>query len=123
MIMKKDIGLAFLRISASALMLTHGVPKFLKLIAGNFQFGDPIGIGVHASLILAVIGEFVCPLLILIGFKTRWASVPPAMVMFVAAVFAHADDPFAKKEKALLFLVIFIAIIFLGPGKYSIDRK
>jgi len=121
--MKKDVGLAFFRITTSALLLTHGVPKFLKLISGNFEFGDPIGIGPHASLIIAAIGEFLCPLLVIIGFKTRWAAVLPAMVMFVAAFFAHADDPFGRKEKALLFLVMFVAIILLGPGKYSIDRK
>ena len=121
--MKKDVGLAFLRISASALLLTHGVPKFLKLLSGSFEFGDPIGIGTHASLILATLGEFVCPILILIGYKTRWAAVLPAIVMLVAIFFAHASDPFGRKEKAILFLVMFIAIILLGPGKYSLDRN
>jgi putative oxidoreductase len=43
--------------------------------------------------------------------------------MFVAAFIVHLSDPFARKEKAILFLIGFIAIMMMGPGKYSIDRK
>lgn len=119
----KDIGLAVLRILPSAMLLTHGVPKLQKLISGNFEFGDPIGIGVAPSLFLAVIGEFVCPVLLLIGFKTRWVAIPPAITMAVAAFIAHGDDPFANKEKALLYLVFFVGIALLGPGRFSVDKK
>ena len=118
-----NIGLALLRIVPSILLLTHGIPKFQKLISGNFEFGDPIGIGATPSLFLAVIGEFVCPILIIIGFKTRWMAVPPAITMLVAGFIVLAADPFGKKEKAFLFLTFFIAIIILGPGKFSIDKK
>jgi len=121
--LKNDIGLALLRILPSAFLLTHGIPKFQKMIGGNFEFGDPIGIGAAPTLFLAVIAEFVCPILIILGFKTRWAAILPAITMLVAGFIVHAADPFGKKEKALLFLVIFVAIILLGPGKYSIDRK
>lgn len=119
----KNFGLAVLRILPSIMMLTHGIPKLQKLIRGDFEFGDPIDIGAAPSLFLAVIGEVICPILLIFGFKTRWAAVPSAMTMLVAVVFVHSDDPFGTKEKALLYLVIFVVIIFLGPGKYSIDRK
>ncbi len=119
----KDIGLALLRVLPSIMMLTHGLPKFQKLVSGNFEFGDPIGIGAAPSLFLAIIGEMICPILLIVGFKTRWAAIPSAITMLVASIFVHGDDPFGTKEKALLYLVIFVAIIFLGPGKYSIDRK
>lgn len=119
----KDIGLAFFRIATSAMMLTHGYGKFQRMISGNFEFGDPIGIGEAPSLFLAVIGEFICPLLIIVGFKTRFAAIPTAITMAVAAFIAHAADPFGDKEMALLYLVAFITIALLGPGKYSIDKK
>jgi len=64
----KDIGLAVLRVGASTLMLTHGYGKLLKLINGE-DFANPIGIGATPSLFLTVIGEFVCPILIIIGLK------------------------------------------------------
>lgn len=121
--LRNDIGLALLRISTSAFLLTHGFSKFQKLLKGDFEFADPLGIGAAPSLFLIVIAEFLCPILIIIGFKTRWAAVPPALAMAVVAFIHHAADPFGDKEKALLFMVIFLSIIFLGPGRYSIDRR
>lgn len=121
--LRNDIGLALLRIAPSAMILSHGIPKFQKLISGNFEFGDPIGIGAAPSLFLTVIGEFLCPILIIIGFKTRWAAIPSAITMLVAGFIVHGADPFATKEKAMMYAVFFIAIALLGPGKYSIDRK
>ncbi|AWX46236.1 hypothetical protein HME9304_03268 [Flagellimonas maritima] len=117
------LGLALLRIAPSAFMLTHGLPKFQKLISGNTEFPDPLGIGKTPSLFLTVIGEFICPILIIVGFKTRWASIPSAITMLVAALVVHGADPFEKKELALLYAIVFIVIFLLGPGKYSIDRK
>ena len=43
--------------------------------------------------------------------------------MFVAAFIVHFDDPFKNKELAILYLVGFLIIFLMGPGKYSIDRK
>ena len=119
----KDIGLAFFRIAISAMMLTHGLTKFQKLISGNFEFGNPLGIGATPSLFLAVIGEFICPMLIIIGFKTRLSAIPSAITMAVAVFITHGADDFGTKEKALLFLVSFITIILVGPGKFGVDRK
>ena len=121
--LQTNIGLALLRIAPSAMLLAHGIPKFQKIITGNFEFGDPIGIGATPSLFLAVIGEFVCPILIIVGFKTRWVAVPPLITMLVAGFIVHAADSFGIREKAFLFLAFFIAIILLGPGKFSIDKK
>jgi len=36
--------------------------------------------------------------------------------MLVAAVFVHADDPWARKELPLLFGQVFFALILLGPA-------
>ena len=119
----KDVGLAVLRIAPSAMMLSHGIPKFQKVVGGDLEFGDPIGMGAAPSLFLAVIGEVICPLLIIIGFKTRWVAIPSAITMAVAAFIVHGADDFATKEKALMYLTFFVAIILLGPGKYSVDRK
>lgn len=118
-----NFSLLFFRIALSGMMLTHGIPKFLKLISGNFEFANVFGIGSPASLILAVLGEVVFPILIIIGFKTRLSAIPVILTMAVAAFIYHVNDPFAVKEKAFLFLIGFITIALLGPGKYSIDRK
>ncbi len=122
--LRKHIGLALLRIAPSALMLSHGIPKFQNLISGEeIQFADPIGIGMAPSLFLTVIGELVCPILMIVGFKTRWAAIPAAITMAVAAFIVHGADPLQKKELALIYLIIFTTVSLLGPGKFSIDRK
>lgn len=119
----KDVGLAFFRIAVSVMMLPHGYGKFQKLIAGNFEFGNPIGIGAAPSLFLAVVGEFICPLLIILGYKTRIVALPSAITMAVAAFIVHGTDSFETKEKALLYLVAFLTIALVGPGKFSLDKK
>lgn len=112
-----------LRVSLSAMMLTHGWGKFNKLISGNFSFADPIGIGEAPSLFLAVIGEFVCPILLIVGLKTRLAAIPPAITMLVAALIIHVDDPFRRQELPLLYFFGFVAILLLNSGKFSLDWK
>jgi putative oxidoreductase len=120
---KNDIALAILRIAPSIMLLTHGIPKLQKILAGNLEFADPLGLGPAPSLILAVIGEVVCPILIILGIRTRWAAIPIIIMMFVAGLIHHGNDGFPTKEKALLYLTFFIVIWLLGPGKYSVDKK
>lgn len=116
-------GLLFLRLTFSGMMLTHGIPKLLNLIQGDIQFGDPIGLGPTVSLILAVIGEAICPLLIILGLKTRIAAIPTIITMAIAAFIVHGSDPLGTKEMALLYLFGFTAIALLGSGRFSLDRK
>ena len=118
-----DFGLLLMRVGFSVGMMTHGYGKFLKVIQGNFEFGDPIGIGPTFSLILASIGEFIAPILIIIGWKTRLATIFPALTMLVAFTIAHDGDPFSRKEKAFFYLIAFLTLYFTGPGKYSLGKE
>ena len=117
-----DLGLLLMRVSFSVGMMTHGYGKFLKLIQGNFEFSDPIGIGSTLSLILAVIAEFIAPILIILGWKTRIATLFPTITMIVAFFIVHDGDPFSRKEKAFVYLIAFLTLYFTGPGKYSLDK-
>ncbi|MDC7993927.1 DoxX family protein [Altibacter sp. HG106] len=117
------IGLFILRVAFSGMMLTHGIPKLLKLIQGNLEFGDPIGLGSTVSLILTVIGEAICPMLIILGFKTRLAAIPTIITMAVAAFVVHGNDPFGRKELALVYFFAFLVIALTGAGRYSVDRR
>ena len=118
-----DFGLLLIRVGFSIGMMTHGYGKFLKVIQGNFEFGDPIGIGPTFSLILAAIGEFIAPILIILGWKTRLATIFPTLTMLVAFAIAHDGDPFSRKEKAFAYLIAFLTLYFTGSGKYSLGKE
>ncbi|MEX0895159.1 MAG: DoxX family protein, partial [Balneolaceae bacterium] len=111
------------RIGAAALIMTHGVPKLLRVLEGDFGFGDPIGLGPTTSLVLVTFAEAICATLVLIGLGTRIALIPLIINMTVIVFVAHADDPFGRKELPLFFLISYIVLFFTGGGKYSLDRK
>lgn len=118
---KLDLWLLLLRALVTAFMLTHGLPKFYRLMTGNFEFSDPLGIGEPATLILAVFAEVVCSTFIFIGLGTRIAAVPLIATMLVAAFISNWNDPFGKKELPLLYLFIYVTLLILGSGRYSLD--
>jgi putative oxidoreductase len=118
-----NLALLVLRLGASGMLLTHGIPKIQRLFSSPIEFPDPLGVGATTSLILALIGEVVGPLLVLIGYKTKLAAIPTIISMIVALLMIHFNDPFATKEKALLYLLLFVVIFLAGPGKYSVDKR
>jgi putative oxidoreductase len=131
-------GLLILRVGIAGYMVTHGWGKFQMALAGNFEWADPIGLGPTLSLLLVTFAEFFCAILIILGLATRLAAVPLVFAMGVAAFVAHANDPWtmgaaaqlymageaeswASKQPALMFGIAFLALIFTGPGKFSLD--
>ena len=118
-----DVGLLIFRISIGAFMLFgHGLGKFQRLLSGEeIKFLDPFGLGATASFYMATFAEFFASGLIILGLFNRLSSFSLIITMGVAAFIAHAGDPFAKQEKALLFLVSFILLFLIGPGKYSLQ--
>ena len=124
----RDIGLLWLRVGAGVYMMSHGAGKLQKVLNGDFKFGNPIGLGPEVSLITAAGAEFVCAGMVVLGFLTRVFSAPVAFTMLVAAFVVHNQPgaevpqyPFKNGEMALLYAIMFIALVFLGGGKYSLD--
>jgi putative oxidoreductase len=122
---RTDLGLLLLRVLAGGMMVwLHGWPKLLRLAAGDISgFPDPIGLGPAISLVLAVLAEFVFALLLVAGWWTRWSLVPLIITMAVAAFVHHGPDPLKEKEKALLFLGMYLVLFLTGPGWYSLDKQ
>lgn len=117
-----DLWLLLLRLGVGGFMLTHGFPKLQKLLeGGEIQFMDFMGLGTTASLALVVFAEAFCSVLLILGLSTRLASLVLVITMGVAAFMAHGADPFAKKEMALLYLLIYLTLLVFGPGKYALD--
>jgi len=119
---KANFALLILRVAIGIFMLTHGMGKFYKLFGDEpIAFADPIGIGVTASLVLAVFAEVFCSVFLIFGLGTRLAAIPLIITMFVAGFIVHAGDEFRVKEMAFLYLVVYIAIALKGAGKFSLD--
>ncbi len=128
--MKMDIASLILRVGFGGFMLLgHGLPKVPRFFAEEIRFATVMGMPPVMSLMLAVFAEVICAIAVIIGFKTKWASVPLVITMLVAALYIHANDPWlaihatnGNKEFAMLFALGFAALFFLDSGRYSVDR-
>lgn len=119
----QDLGLLLVRLLAGGMMLTHGLPKIDRLTGeGPVKFADPFGLGPEISLVLVLFAEVACSILVMIGYKTRLATLPLMFTMLVAAFYIHGADPFGEKELPLLFFTLFGSILISGGGNYSVDR-
>ena len=81
-----------------------------------------LGIGSQLSLVLAIFGEMVCSMAFIFGFLYRLAMIPMIFTMCIAFFVVHGSDPFAVKELAFIYLVVFILLYIAGPGKFSLDH-
>ena len=119
---KIDWGLLILRVGVGCFMMFgHGLGKLTSFSAKADTWADPIGLGPTLSLSLAIFAEFFCSIALICGVATRAAAVPLLITMLVAASIVHADDPWSKKEFALLYGWTFLTLIFAGAGKFSVD--
>lgn len=118
---KVNITLLVIRVGIALLMLGHGIPKLQMLITGDIQFPGVMGMSPTISLALAVFAEFLCSILLLIGLLTRYAVIPLILTMLTAVLVIHGDDPFAKQELGILYLLVYLVLFVLGSGKLSFD--
>ncbi len=116
-----SMGLLILRVVPGLMMLAHGWQKLAGFSQMSGQFPDPLGAGSAASLALVVFAEFFCSLAVILGIATRVVVIPIGITMLVAAFVIHGDDPWAKKEFALLYATVFLPLMFIGAGRYSLD--
>jgi putative oxidoreductase len=119
-----NIGLLLLRVCAGLTMaFGHGLGKlppsdgFIGMIQGKMGLPLPT-----LMAWLAGLGEFLGGLFMAIGIMTRPSALFMAAVMFMAVFNFHLADPFAAKEKGLLFFIIGLTVVFTGPGKFSLDN-
>jgi putative oxidoreductase len=71
---------------------------------------------------LTIFAEFFCSAFLIMGLLSRLSTIPLIIAMSVALIYAHHGQVFGEGEHAALYLAGFIAILFTGPGKYSMDK-
>ena len=122
----KDLGLLLLRIGIGIAFIAHGYPKlFMGGAAGLAKGLAAAGIpgGVFAAYLAGIV-EFIGGIALVLGIFFRPLTVFLALTMMVALTFhLNLGDPFVKYSHALESGILFIALIFIGPGKFSIDEK
>jgi len=125
-----DLALLLNRIIfGTYIVFGHGWGKLERLLDGNIQFSSVFGLPPIVNLILAIFAEVLCGIALILGFRTRWVSIPLIATMLVAAFVVHGSDPFfiakagsgGSKELAVLFLAGFLTSLLLGSGRYSLD--
>lgn len=141
----KDVALLILRLAGLALAFAHGWGKIDELV-----WGDPTGrlagiarLGFPVPFFFAwclALTEFAGGLMIAAGLATRVVAAFGSFAMFVAT-FAHhrlhmhilitlglaevseeTARSWGNPERAFLFLLIFLSLILMGGGAYSLDR-
>ena len=117
-----SLGALLLRLAIGALPMTHGYHKLVNFASLSSKFADPLHIGSALTLGLAIFAEFFCAIFVLLGLFTRLACIPIIITMAFAVFYAHKGDFFNTGEKATLFLLSSIALLFIGPGKVSADK-
>ena len=117
-----SVILLIVRFVFGVMLMNHGIDKWANYQELSAVFPDPLGIGSPLSLGLARGGELACAMAVIIGFLYRLAMIPMIFTMCVAFFIVHADDPFAVKELAFVYLVVFVLMYIVGPGKFAVDR-
>jgi putative oxidoreductase len=122
-----DAALLVLRLWLGlSLFLLHGWGKLSTFQQMSGKFPDPLGVGHRNSLTLAIIGEVVCPILMVLGLFTRTAALGSAITMSVAFFFVHKGSLKAgpgSGELAYLYLAGFVTLFLAGAGKFALDGK
>ena len=124
-----DLGLLILRLGVGIMFVTHGYPK----LTGGPEMWEKIGgamshVGVNFARVfwgfMAAFAEAGGGLLFALGLLFRPAAFAMAFTMLIAAlVHLSGEDGFSGASHAIELGIVFFAFIFIGPGKYSIDKK
>mgnify|MGYP000019751213 CR=1 FL=1 len=108
-------------ISGSMIFINHGLPKIKGFAGMQAGFDDPFHLGPQASLLMVIFAEVFCAIFVVIGLFTRLAVIPLVVAMSVVVFMSKKGQPLGRIELPVMFLVAFLAILFMGSGKYSVD--
>jgi putative oxidoreductase len=140
----QNLALLLLRFAGLGLALAHGWGKIERFAAGQ---GGRLVEGVaklgfpqpEVFAWAAALSEFLGGLLVTLGLGTRVAASFAAFTMGVAAFVRHRAhehlavllgmrqaseetlEAWGSPELALMYLGAFLAIVLLGPGRFSLD--
>lgn len=125
----RNTGLLILRIGLGVMMMVHGLPKIMGGPTGWEGLGGSmkvIGIGFLPTFwgFMAAISEGLGGFLLILGLFFRPVNLLLVFTMIIAAlVHFGKGDGLDGASHAIELGIVFLSLIFIGPGKYSIDKK
>ncbi|HEY8689431.1 MAG TPA: DoxX family protein [Chitinophagaceae bacterium] len=117
-----NTALLVLRLGLGMLLAHHGYLKLSDFHQTESFMPDIMGLPKSMVAGLVIFAELFCGILIILGMFTRLACIP-IIIMFLVIIFkvGHADF-FGKEELPTAYIIPFIALLFSGAGKISIDN-
>ena len=113
------------RVLLSTLFLVEGIGK-ISMQEDVIMYMEDYGVP-EILFVPAIILEILFPLLLIIGYRTKWAASVMALFTFAVAIIFHTD--FSEGIQMIIFLKNlaiaggFLIIFVRGAGKYSIDQR
>lgn len=134
----REGGLLFLRVGIGLLFICHGLFMISgrdwytwKSLTAHWHSIGAAGmkpIGMHSFLTfwgaIAFLSEFVGGILLILGFCFRPACLFLAATMCIATIMhvKHQDNFNLATSHAATAAIVFLSLLLIGPGKYSIDK-
>ena len=109
-----------IRLFFGVMFFIHGVDKIMNFSELSEVYPDVLGFGSYMTLMVTIFCEFCCSLFLMAGLLVRIMVLPMIAAMAVAFFDVH-DALLPQGELALIYLVMFILLYLVGPGKYSLD--
>ena len=126
----KDFGLLVVRVGLGlCFSLIHGIPKIMGGIPMWTKIGGAMGsVGIHFLPafwgFMASGSEALGGILVMLGLFFRPACLFLVITMLIASLVSYSHgDGFSDASHAIEMGVVFLGLLFIGPGRYSVDRK
>jgi len=127
---RRNLGLLVMRVGLGAMFLTHGLPKVMGGPEAWAKYGHAMsafGIDFAPAFwgLMAGLSESCGGLCLILGLVVRPAAIFLISTMFVAAS-SHLllrGQSLGQAAHAIEDLFAFVGLLFVGPGRYSLDHR